>query len=74
MQNVLNVGLGNNQVIPMVKQKQGNSYAMNFKAGEVDQYVRGGASRPQMSQDEAMMQMIKQRQAEQRKHNVNKNG
>lgn len=67
MQNVLNVGLGNNQVIPMVKQKQGNSYAMNFKAGEVDQYVRGGASRPQMSQDEAMMQMIKQRQAEQKK-------
>ena len=67
MQNVLNVGQSTNQVIPMVKQKDGKFYAATFKAGEVDQFVRGGSSRPQMTQDEAMMQMIKQRQAEQKK-------
>ena len=67
MQNVLNVGQTTNQVIPMVRQKDGKSYAMSFRAGEVDQYVRGGAPRHQMTQEEAMMQMIKQRQAEQKK-------
>lgn len=66
MQSLSNVGQ-TNQVIPMARQKNSNSYAMNFKAGEVDQYVRGGASRPQMSQEDVMRQMIKQRQAEQKK-------
>lgn len=67
MQSVLNVGQPVNQNIPIAKQKDGKSYTVGFKAGEVDQFVRGGSSRPQMTQDEAMMQMIKQRQAEQKK-------
>ena len=67
MQNVLNVGQSTNQLIPMVKQKDGKSYAVAFKAGEVDQFVRGGTSRSQKSYDEVMIQAIKQRQAEQKK-------
>ena len=73
MQRLMSVGQSTLPAIQMSKQQNGRTYAMNFKAGEVDQYVRGGplpksaTSRQPMTQEDAMMQMIKQRQEEQKK-------